>query len=216
MTTSLVSSLIGASVCGILALVVLAIGVGVAVSMRRRARLAANMRAAEQAAPSLIAAASSQASDVAIPLRRFGQCAVFIITGDQDYGYFPAHAPQKMLAASWGIIDADRGRAQITALLGNSSGPDLVAFDAVRAIHLARACAGAGFIPQGESWAYVKRAAAMLQQRFRSWDEVGDAYLAAKNAWLRARDLDTDDGTEAQVARLRREVWPSFPLNTAL
>ncbi len=218
--STLLALVLGGLVCGVLGLVVVAIVVGLVVSMRRRsqvqARMIEAMSQAQAGAQAPAPAESPQVRDQRIPLRRFGQCAVFIITGDQDYGYFPAAAPQRMLSGSWGIADTAGARAQIEAMLKGPSGAGGVAFDQVRAIHLSRAAAGALFITQDESWEHVAQAARRLQGHYRSWDALGHAYLEGKNRWLSERGLDTNDGTEAKVERLRREVWPTFPIDTLL
>ena len=145
--STLLALVLGGLVCGVLGLVVVAIVVGLVVSMRRRsqvqARMIEAMSQAQAGAQAPAPAESPQVRDQRIPLRRFGQCAVFIITGDQDYGYFPAAAPQRMLSGSWGIADTAGARAQIEAMLKGPSGAGGVAFDQVRAIHLSRAAAGA-------------------------------------------------------------------------
>ncbi len=80
----------------------------------RNARLAveqAHANLPEPTPPSL------QELDRAVPLRFFGQGIHFMLSGGQDYGYFPAHAPASVLSSSWGINDSE-GR---TRSLGTTS-----------------------------------------------------------------------------------------------
>jgi len=148
--------------------------------------------------------------------RHHGMAIVGIITGTDDYGSWPPEAPTEMLASSWDITDTDSAVETIEQLLRDGAGGDALAFDRVRAAHLARACAGAQFLDQDSSWAYVARAGRDLQAYYDDWDDMGSAYLRAKNAWLEARSLDTHDGTEARVDQLRAGPWKVVPFDLPL
>ncbi len=146
----------------------------------------------------------------------YGVALAGIITGGDDYGSYPAHAPQKMLQQSWGVADREAALGTIESMLSSDTSGDALVFDRVRAAHLARAAAGALYIDQETSWALVMRAAIDVQRANASWQEVGAAYLRAKNAWLGARGLDTADGTEANVAKLSSSIWLGLPFGMPL
>ena len=55
-----------------------------------------------------------------------------------------------------------------------------------------------------------------LRAYYDDWDDMGSAYLRAKNAWLEARSLDTHDGTEARVDQLRAGPWKVVPFDLPL
>ena len=163
-----------------------------------------------------VGAAHAAAAPSAVTPQHHGIALVGIITGGDDYGTYPPEAPRKMLASSWGIEDMGAAVDTIQGLLDTAEDGDALVFDRVRAAHLARAAAGAGYIDQNTSWWYVVRAGEDLQRRFGSWDEVGAAYLRAKNQWLSARGIPTDDGTEANVEKLRQGLWRGVPFHLPL
>jgi len=145
----------------------------------------------------------------------FGIALAGIITGGDDYGQYPAEAPQKMLQG-WGIQDRQSAMNKIESMLGSDCTGDALVFDRVRAIHLARAAAGAQYVEQEASWALVQRGSADVQRSNQSWQEVGSAYIRAKNAWLEGRGLDTADGTESNVEKLSQSVWLGVPFSMSL
>mgnify|MGYP002633143809 CR=1 FL=1 len=145
----------------------------------------------------------------------YGVALAGIITGGDDYGSYPPHAPQKMLHG-WGIQDRDSAINTIESMLASDASGDALVFDRVRAAHLARAAAGATYLDQEASWALVQRASIDVQRANQSWHDVGSAYIRAKNGWLQGRGLDTADGTESNVEKLSSGVWLGVPFGMPL
>lgn len=147
--------------------------------------------------------------------QEFGIAVAAIITGGDDYGTYPPDPPARMLKG-WGIRDEPTARETIEGLLGSPRQGDALVFDRVRAVHLARAAAGARYLTQDDSWQLVQRACKDIQRGCDSWSDVGAAYLRAKNAWLAERGLDTADGTEQNVQRLEGSTWTTVPFGIPL
>lgn len=150
-----------------------------------------------------------QVADRDDPERAFAQCCVFVITGGHDYGYFPAHAPAKMLADAWDVTDAATARRALSELTADPHpGDDRgLVFDRLRALHVARASAGAGYVPPDESWAWCARINAELRQRLPSFEAIAAQWQAASTEWRAERGLPADVDTPANIAALRRTLW---------
>jgi len=175
----------------------------------------ADMRASKaraayaQAGPGIVEGEDfRQVQDRAQPSKAFGQACFFVVMGGKDYGYFDPAAPQKMLASSWEIGDRASAMAQLQELLSDPYPQDVGAmvFDRLRAMFLARSCAGAEYLSQEESWQYITRIGRELQSRCHSFEEVGQHYLSASLQWSANNGVE-DDGTADRIAKLRGTLW---------
>ena len=154
-----------------------------------------------------------QVADKKDPMRRFSQGIMFIITGGYDYGYSPAEAARRPLNESWEIFDGDEATRRVRDLLDTeATDPVGLAFDLVRAIHVARTSAGAEYLTQEQSWAFTAEASRKLQAAFNSFEEIGAAYLEAAAQWNREQGYDEDeDGTPSNVKWCAEFEWPEIP-----
>lgn len=127
-----------------------------------------------------------QQADTAVPLRRFARCAVALVTGGDDYGYFPPEQVQAWLR-DWGVTDAWTAERAVRQLGSGDS-----AWELVRGIHLARMAAGAEYVTPERSWELIAPLAEKLQRTFSSWEEVAHQYVATKRVWAPA-EADAPD-----------------------
>ncbi len=157
-----------------------------------------------------------EVADRQIPLRLFGQGVMYIVTGGDDYGYYPPNAPQKMLGNSWSITDSATAHETIRGKL-NSTDPDGsqgLAFDLVTTVFLARSAAGAGYITHDESWDYTRRAAQRMQSQFADWAPMAELYAREVDRWKTDNDVPLDGKVRASIAKLAAHHWPRIPFKT--
>ena len=158
-------------------------------------------------------------SDLSVPLRRFARSAMSLITAGEDYGYLPVRDNQRLLAEAWDVRGADQARATLHELVSpRNADPVAIAWDLVRAIHLARMAAGAEYLPQDESWGWVAHAAAGLQRTFPGWTELANAFAQGRSSWAASVGMDvtaiTRD-TQDNIAACR-PMWRMMPFHTRL
>jgi len=158
-------------------------------------------------------------SDLSVPLRRFARSAMSLITAGEDYGYLAARDNRRVLADAWDVHETDQARATLHALVqGTTPDPVAIAWDMVRAIHVARMAAGAGYLSQDESWAWVAHAASGLQRTFAGWTELANAFAQGRSSWAAAVGMDVTAITRDTQDNIEicRPMWRMMPFQTRL
>lgn len=168
-------------------------------------------------AKNLVADNPRTLEDRAIPLRKFAQGAMFIITGTDDYGYEDQAEVREGINEWWGIESGEEAIETVQELTATqATEPSQLSWDLVRAIHVSRMAAGAGYLDNDTSWRLVEPAAKKLQASFNDWPEVGDAYVVAKVAWEKRQELEPDNQTQDNVAMLKDGFWKEVPFKAPL
>jgi Protein of unknown function (DUF1266) len=151
-----------------------------------------------------------QFADDRDPVRRWAKGVFGLISGGIDYGHSDQRDVYLALREWWGINDAQQFRVRYSELYAaqSRSKPE-AAWCWVRAVNLARMAAGARFISNDESWQLIARVLPRIQSSFTSWEDLGQSYLAAWGAWLRARNIDPQkvESVEESIQALRQGVW---------
>ena len=157
-------------------------------------------------------------TDLAIPLRRFARSAMSLITAGEDYGYLPARENRSLLAESWDIRGAPGVQATLSSLTQPVGDDVAAAWNLVRAIHVARMAAGAGYLDETASWQWVAWAAAGLQARFRDWRPMADAFAQGRLSWATAAGLDVTTMTRQTQTNIAsaQSMWRLMPFSTQL
>jgi hypothetical protein len=159
--------------------------------------------------------------DLADPRKRF-VCGMLEISPNVS-GADPAYQTDfaKTAITEWYGIKSpqDLGRRIQDYIDGYGSSP---AYDIFRAVFLARAGFGAGYLDDAGSWSWAFAAARKLQQTYPSWNHYGMAYLEGH---LEYRKSEGDDPQRLQEIRqnltqsmseLSRGIWGQTPFNTPL
>lgn len=149
------------------------------------------------------------------PIRRWSRGCYSIVTRDYDYAYRPKWT-KEVVASSWKF----RTRPELEATLEKLEA-GYEAWDLVRFIVVARMGVGMGLWDEDTSWMRITPVVQRLQPRYKSWDELGSAYVEGRREWLDlALDGSEDDDSMREVletiAVLRAKLWPAIPYNLAL
>jgi hypothetical protein len=151
-----------------------------------------------------------QLADDREPMRRWAKGVFGLITGGIDYGYEDKQDLRRALTQWWGINNAQEFRSRYNELAAEQprNKPE-AAWCWVRAVNLARLAAGAQFISHDESWRLVAGVLPRIQNSFAGWEELAQSYLAARDAWVRERNIDRHriENVEDSIKALRAEVW---------
>jgi Protein of unknown function (DUF1266) len=102
-----------------------------------------------------------------------------------------AALPPRELEAWLGQFDQDLQRAARFAQQHREAFKDgeIVAWDLVRLIFVARAAFSAGYLDEAKAWQHVGHAARRLRSTYRSWGEMSENYLLGRRYWGEGDDL---------------------------
>jgi len=153
------------------------------------------------------------------PVKRWAGGVFGIITGGPDYGHGDKRDLLLGLGEWWGINSTAQFQDRIRELNAERprSKPE-AAWCWVRAVNLARMAAGAQFISKEDSWRLVVPFLVRIQHSFTGWEELGQSYLLAWEAWLRDREIDREDveNVKESIETLRGGVWRGLTFNQPL
>lgn len=157
------------------------------------------------------------ASNGRAALERWSRGAYSIWTGGEDCATWGPDRAQNALRDWYGATGGPRFWEVIRDLRAGQTGN--VAWDCVRALDLLRIGMAARYI---DADSCLKESAAIgqeLQRRFRSWEELAQAFEAGMHAWQRSRKV-TDPEQLGRVQRnlpaLRQQIWPSIAFGAPL
>lgn len=112
-------------------------------------------------------------------------------------------AAEALAALSEGAQPDDLGARLMADALERYRRTDLLAWDASRAITMARWCAAAGHLSSARAWSWAMDAARRMRAAYRSWDELeqgfvlGEAYF--RGTWSTGSDLEAIQRREARL-----------------
>jgi len=136
-------------------------------------------------------------------------CAYSIWTGGEDSGTWAADRAQRSLNEWYGMTGPGSLWQTINELRHGQTGNP--AWDQVRALDILRIAVAAKYIDDDACLAEASKIGVMLQARYRSWEELAQAFEAGMLAWHDRRGV-TDPGQRGRVQRnlptLRAAVWP--------
>jgi hypothetical protein len=96
------------------------------------------------------------------------------------------------------------------------------AYDLFRAVFLARAGFGAGYLDDAGSWTWAFNAARKAQQTYQAWNHYGMGYLEGHLDYRKSQGDDAQRLQEIRqnltqtIAELSRGLWGQTPWNTPL
>jgi hypothetical protein len=141
---------------------------------------------------------------------RWVKAAYSLWTGGEDCGTWQAQRAQTALSSWYGANNVGAFWGVIKDLKQGMTGNP--AWDLVRALDLLRIATAAGYIDADQCWTEAAKIGATLQQRYRSWEELAQAFVAGMVAW----NPKEQARAERNLPALRQEVWPSIPFSSAL
>jgi hypothetical protein len=118
----------------------------------------------------------------------------------------------RILKTSWGIESRDELLSSLGNLESSTEPTDSRAWDLCRHTNVARWGAMAGYISEAEAWERILRVSRQIQETYKSWSEMSEAYLAGRRRWYRA--VRTAFTREAQKAQPGVEYVVQLLLNT--
>lgn len=98
--------------------------------------------------------------------------------------------------------------AKYYKLLGEKS---LLGWDYSRYINLCRWGYMADYLSEAEAWEKIMSTARLLQERFDSWEDLGQNYLIGRKFW--SKEESEENGYQYEDAYLRLVDMPSSPWN---
>ena len=100
-------------------------------------------------------------------------------------------------------------RTEFAAHIPPETPVSLLAWDACRLVWVAGKSYVAGYLHEDEAWGRIMPAAKAVQAAYKSWPEVGEAYLQGRALWRGQRDA----GAEAVCKLLANPKDPRSPWN---
>ena len=135
--------------------------------------------------------------------------AYSIWTGGEDSGTWAPERAQRSLGDWYGITGPGKLWDTINDLRRGQTGNP--AWDLVRAIDILRIAVAARYIDDESCLTEASKMGVLLQARYRSWEELAQAFEAGMIAWQDRRGV-TDPGERGRVQRnlptLRQGIWP--------
>ncbi len=143
-------------------------------------------------------------ADEKVPLRRWTRSAIAIITGGDDYGYFPKDQVEVILRGTWRVTDPESAKSTITKLSQGES-----AWELVRALHVARMSVGAEYIDVDKGWELIAPVAGKLQGLYDSWDAVADEYYEKRVVWAEetGEEIQTKEEFQSELDVTKSVYW---------
>jgi hypothetical protein len=136
---------------------------------------------------------------------RWAHGAYGLWSGAEDSGTWPSDRAQQSLQSWYGITDRPTLMRQVETLKAASA--PAAAWDMCRAVDLLRIGFAAGYLDADDCWEHVRQIAQLLQQHYKSWEELGTAFERGMHDWQDQRRHE-----RARVQRnlpvLRADVWP--------
>src|SRR4030095_2797937 len=93
----------------------------------------------------------------------------------------------RILKSSCGIESRDELLSSLGNLESSPEPTDSRAWDLFRHTNVARWGAMAGYISEAEAWERILRVSHQIQETYKGWSEMSEAYLAGRRRWDRAR-----------------------------
>ncbi len=135
--------------------------------------------------------------------------AYAIWTGGEDSGTWAADRAQRSLSEWYGVTGPGHVWQTINELRHGQTGNP--AWDQVRALDILRIAVAAKYLDDDACLSEASKIGVMLQARYRSWEELAQAFEAGMLAWHDRRGV-TDPGQRGRVQRnlpaLRAAIWP--------
>lgn len=128
---------------------------------------------------------------------------------ERDWGIRGSRVNKRRLARSqlkWLLERGDRCDLELQVRVPADALPglqrSLLAWDAARAIHVARLCFFAGYLDEAGAWSHVRAAAALVAPHFRTYADFGRAFLEGRALHVGAPEPALD----AAVVALAQEA----------
>lgn len=127
------------------------------------------------------------------------------------------HLPSDAERSLTWLLDGGGHRVQYEAA-GVGSAASFAGWDAARACNVAGWAYAAYLMDLETAWAWQRKAAALAQQSFGSWAEVGRSYVRGLSEWCEgARDvLDPSEAAAAWLCSDPSSPWVTLPFGLAL
>jgi len=148
---------------------------------------------------------------------RWAHGAYSLWTGGEDSASWQPERAQNAFRDWYGARAGGTAQNVIDDLIRGQTGN--AAWDLVRALDLVRMGVAAGYLDADQCRERCARIGKQLQAQYGGWDALAVAFEQGMQAWQRGRGV-TDPNELGRVQRnlpkLRAEVWPAIPYDTAL
>ncbi len=161
----------------------------------------------------------SEFADDRHPTRRWAHGIFGLISGARDYAFAEKRDLRVGLRDWWGNNNKDGFRARFMELCDEQPRTKQeAAWCWVRAINLTRMAAGAGLVSHEACWRLIVPFLRRIQESFSGWEDLGQHYLAAYNAWVVDRNIDRQsvESVDDNINVLREGVWREMPFTQPL
>jgi len=125
---------------------------------------------------------------------------------------------QRILIEYWGVYSRTDLLNRIASLRQDRKNKLQAGWDYPRAIMLARWGYTVGFLTEDEAWSFIWPLAQRLQRTFSSWQELGAAYLTARQTWYasQAQDRKFAEYAYMKLVTTSTSPWRKYPWNLDL
>jgi hypothetical protein len=150
-------------------------------------------------------------------LQEWTRGAYAIWTGGEDCGSWTAERAQQSLANWYGATGAPAFWGVVADLRQGTTGN--VAWDRVRALDLLRIGFAARFVDDDQCWTEAGKIGVELQSKYRTWEELAQAFEAGMQSWQRQRGVSDPQQTgrvQKNLPELRQQIWPRIAYDAAL
>jgi hypothetical protein len=150
-------------------------------------------------------------------VERWARGAYALWTGGEDCGTWAMPRAQDALRSWYGAGNAQAFWEVVRGLRQGQTGNP--AWDNVRAIDLLRIGTAATYIDADKCWAEAAAIGTELQRRYRSWEELAQAFEAGMHAWHRSRgvtDAQQLGRVQQNLPALRQTIWPGVRFDATL
>ncbi len=93
---------------------------------------------------------------------------------------------------------------------------NLLAWDYMRLINVARWSYSLGFITENEAWEDIDFAGRKLQQNYTSWDDLGRSYILGRTFWLYSNSHPEIESAIAWLESHSSSPWKTIPWDLKL
>lgn len=151
----------------------------------------------------------------AIP--KWAHGAYSIWTGGEDCGTWTQDRAATSLHSWYSVNGPGSFWKVIEGLKSGQTGNP--AWDRVRALDLLRIARAATFIDDDQCWTESAKIGRELQSRYRSWEELAQAFEQGMRSWQQGRGVDDPQQTgrvQRNLPALRQQIWPAIAYTTTL
>lgn len=150
-------------------------------------------------------------------VEKWGHAAYSLWTGGEDCATWQEQRARSALGDWYGATNYQAYLEVIEGLRHGQTGNP--AWDKVRALDLLRIGRAAAFLDDDQCRTRIAEIGRELQQQFKSWEELGQAFEQGMQAWQRSRGVSDPaqlGRVQNNLPKLRSQIWPGVRFDTEL